>query len=598
MGADPDGQDWRQADGRSVESLMGERRFGEAEALLERQRQERQDDPTLALRHGQCLHELGRLEEAVPCYLRAMAGAPSDPEPLRLLGLLLEQAGDADQAEALYRQAIAVRSDCIESLFCLGRFLSNQARIDEARPLYEAIERLDPQHPAAPFSIGRDARQLGAHDLALARLRQARQLAEGNPQAERWILEALIFLLSIGSAQQVGAYLEATDSYWQGIRKQESAGEPWAAPAHPVAEVGGRRLRIGILCADLGAHVVSSFLAAFLEGYQRDQLEVELIATHLRHEARAETLIAQADGAHSTVGLSSREARELLRRQRYDVIVETAGFTHPANLELLAQRCAPVQCHWIGYHASTGLDTIDWFLGDGDFSPVEFADQFREKLWCLPRPWLARSPSTPPPLAQAEITSEAPVLGSFNQLAKLGEPTLAFWAAALRALPQAQLLIKDRHTSNPSACRRIRESLARREIDPGRLRFLPAVPDWQDHLRTYNSIDIALDATPWSGSSTAFDALAMGVPLVAIRGDCPSARMSTSVLTGMDRREWISDDPTGFAAIVAGLARDLPALRRDKAARQRQALSSCLHDPHDLGRHVGDALMAMHRLAA
>jgi protein O-GlcNAc transferase len=585
------------ADGHSVDALMGECRFGEAATLLEKLRQERQDDPSLALRHGQCLHELGRLEEAVPCYLRAMAGAPSDPDPLRLLGLLLEQAGDAEQAEALYRQALAVKPDCIESLFCLGRFLSNQARIDEARPLYETIERLDPQHPAAPFSIGRDARQLGQHDLALQRLHQARQLAEGNPQAERWILEALIFLLSIGSARQVGAYLEATASYWRGMRQREGAAPTSVASAQAVPEAGERRLRIGILSADLGAHVVSGFLAAFLEGYPRDKLSVELIATRLRHEAMAGTLMARADGAHSTVGLSSREARELLRRQRYDVIIDTAGFTHPQNLELLAERCAPVQCHWIGYHASTGLDTIDWFLGDDVFTPAEFADQFREGIWRLPRPWLARSPRTSLPPARAEISGDAPVLGSFNQLAKLGEPTLEFWAAALRTLPRALLVIKDRHTGNPSACQRIRGSLERRGIDPDRIRFLPALPDWQDHLRAYNGIDIALDATPWSSSSTAFDALSMGVPLVAIRGDCASARMSNSLLTGIGRQDWISADPAGFAAIVAGLARDLPGLRRGKGQRQRQVLASCLHDPDDLGAHLGDALLAMHRLA-
>ena len=489
------------ADGHSVDVLMGECRFGEAATLLEKLRQERQDDPSLALRHGQCLHELGRLEEA------------------------------------------------------------------------------------APFSIGRDARQLGPHDLALQRLHQARQLAEGNPQAERWILEALIFLLSIGSARQVGAY-------------REGAAPTSAASAQAVPEAGERRLRIGILSADLGAHVVSGFLAAFLEGYPRDKLSVELIATRLRHEAMAGTLMAQDDGAHSTVGLSSREARELLRRQRYDVIIDTAGFTHPQNLELLAERCAPVQCHWIGYNASTGLDTIDWFLGDDVFTPAEFADQFREGIWRQPRPWLARSPRTSLPPARAEISGDAPVLGSFNQLAKLGEPTLEFWAAVLRTLPRALLVIKDRHTGNPSACQRIRGSLERRGIDPDRIRVLPALPDWQDHLRAYNGIDIALDATPWSSSSTAFDALSMGVPLVAIRGDCASARMSNSLLTGIGRQDWISADPAGFAAIVAGLARDLPGLRRGKGQRQRQVLASCLHDPDDLGAHLGDALLAMHRLAA
>jgi predicted O-linked N-acetylglucosamine transferase (SPINDLY family) len=408
------------------------------------------------------------------------------------------------------------------------------------------------------------------------------------------VLEELIFLLSIGSAQQHGSYGAATEEYWR-LARERTAATPATPPV--VGEIR-ERLRVGILSADLGEHVVGTFLGAFLDGYRRDRLEVELIATKLRHETQAEELAASADTALTVHGLGVQESRALLRQRHYDVIVETAGFTHPAGLELLAERCAPVQCHWIGYHASTGLDTIDWFLGDGAFTPPEFAPQFRERLWRLPRPWLARSSRrTPlePPLASS--TAATPVLGSFNQLAKLGEATFDFWAAALAAVPQAQLVIKDRLTANASACTRIRSGLEQRGIPPSRLSFLPRQAAMEEHLRTYNQIDVALDTTPWSSASTGFDALAMGVPLVAIRGDCASARMSSSLLRGIDREEWIQEDPAGFAAVVAELTADLPRLRAGRTERQRRVLASPLFDPIDLAHHVGEALTAMRRLA-
>jgi predicted O-linked N-acetylglucosamine transferase (SPINDLY family) len=343
--------------------------------------------------------------------------------------------------------------------------------------------------------------------------------------------------------------------------------------------------------------VVSTFLEAFLEGYRRDRLQVELVATKLRYEVSAERLGEQADARHSLQGLSVEESRALLRAQGYDVLVDTAGFTESSGLKVLAQRCAPVQCHWIGYHASTGLATIDWFLGDEVFTPASLAPQFRERLWRLPRAWLARSPRTQSPQVAVSEAEGRPVFGSFNQLAKLGEATFAYWAAALAAVPEAALVIKSWHTVNPSACQRIREDLAQRGVDPSRLTFRPPLPDPDEHLGAYNGIDIALDATPWSSSSTAFDALSMGVPLVAIQGDCASARMSSSLLSAMDRREWICRDPADFAATVAELCRDLPVLRGGKAERQRQVLASPLFDPTDLAWHVGEAFTAMRRLS-
>jgi predicted O-linked N-acetylglucosamine transferase (SPINDLY family) len=576
-----------------LQELIEQGRIGEIEAELRQLRAEHPRDPELVLRHGQSLHAQGRLEEAVPDYLQAIALAPEASEPLRSLALALQEAGEIEQAISLYWQALEADPADPQTLYHFGRCITLHGEIEKARPFYEELIRVDPTNPLGPYSLAIVHRKQGEFPEALALLQQARSLAEGNHHASRWVLLEMIFLLSLCSEQEQSSYNEATAAYWSLLGSQ---GEPPAEAARPAQVV--ERLRVGFLSADLGDHVVGTFLNAFLEGYDRDRLHVELIATKLRHEASAEGLAARAGEAHCVQGLSHGQARSLLRERRFDVLVDTAGFTDPRGLNLLADRCAPVQCHWIGFHATTGLATIDWFLGDDHFTPEAFAPQFRERLWRLPRPWLARSGSLQFPEAISNLSEAAAVLGSFNQLAKVREATLDHWAAALHAVPKARLVIKDARTDSEAACDRIRSGLADRGIEADRLTFLAALADPLDHLRAYNQLDIALDTTPWSSSSTGFDALAMGVPLVAIRGRCASARMSTSVLMGIDRGEWVADDPASFAAIVARLAADPDVLRRGKGEGQKRMLASRLHDPADLAEHVGDAFAEMRKLAS
>jgi predicted O-linked N-acetylglucosamine transferase (SPINDLY family) len=590
-----------------LQTLIEQGRIGEIEAELQQLRQQQPLDPELVLRHAQSRHSQGRLEEAVPDYLLAISLAPDSPEPLRSLALALQEAGEIDQALTVYRQAVEVGPEDPQTLYHFGRFITLYGNIEKSRPFYKELCRVDPDNPLGPYSLAILHRKLGEFPEALACLEQAGALAIGNIAPGLWVLSERIFLLSLCSELEQGAYDEATATYWKLLRSQRdaaskdppepAAGEkPPAEPARPARVL--ERLRLGILSSDLGEHVVGTFLNAFLEGYDGDQLHVELIATKLRHEASAEDQAAQSDRVHCVQGLSLEQARALLRERRFDVLIDTAGFTDPRGLQVLAERCAPVQCHWIGFHASTGLDTIDWFVGDEHFTPEAFAPQFSERLWRLPRPWLARRSSMAFPEAISTLSDGAPVLGSFNQLAKVREATLDHWAAALHALPAARLMIKDVRTDSEVACERIRGGLSERGIAPERVSFLAALVSHSDHLRLYNDLDIALDTTPWSSSSTAFDALAMGVPLVAIRGRCASARMSTSVLMGIGREEWIADDPTSFAATVSALAADLPALRQGKADRQKLMLASRLHDPADLATHVSAAFSEMRRLAS
>ncbi len=403
-----------------------------------------------------------------------------------------------------------------------------------------------------------------------------------------------LFVASTAGTEWLERRRQVAEVHWRllgsGTSKVGSGCFPMASPGGP--------LRVGILTAELGTHPVGDFLESFLCHHDRSRLQVELIETRPRWEHRNRVLRALA---HDSLLLPQAEAevcRELIHDRGYRVIVETSGFATASGLPLLAGRLAPVQCHWVGFHASTFLDSIDWFLADPVLIPSELECQFSERIWRLPRPWAAYTPPGLLPSPQSLPDGALPVFGSCNQIAKLGPDTLAYWAAALRAVPEAQLLVKHRHTADAQVRRRITGTLEAAGVAPERVRFEGWAADWTSHMDAYNRMDVALDATPWSSATTAFEALAMGVPLVAIRGATLAGRMSTAVLEGLGVPGWIADSPEAFARIGRELSADLPRLRAARAERQQRAHACPLFDAPDLAHHLGEALLAMAASAA
>jgi predicted O-linked N-acetylglucosamine transferase (SPINDLY family) len=395
----------------------------------------------------------------------------------------------------------------------------------------------------------------------------------------------LMFTYSISDVVSPEEALATARRFWQaqlGLSSTEFGREP--KPLIPWA--GSFPLRIGFLSADIGNHVVGRFLDPLLRHHDPGRCQMELVSMRRRYDSRSEALIALADGFHSLEGLPQAVARARLQDLGYDLIVDTSGFTSGTGLHLLSERCAPVQVHYIGYHATMGLDTIDWFLGDGETAAEELQHQFSERLWRLNRPWLAY-PSEPPfPEATALMATDRPVLGAFCQLPKISNRTLEFWAAALHAVPDALLVLKDRGFHDETVRSNMEKRLWNLDVEAKRVVFLPPEPDWKDHVDLYNILDVALDTTPWSSATTAFEALAMGTPLVAIRGDRMASRMSSSVVRGLGRPDWVAETPEQFASCVAILCADITKLRADKAERQKHMLESQLFDGADLARHV------------
>lgn len=355
-----------------------------------------------------------------------------------------------------------------------------------------------------------------------------------------------------------------------------------------------KKLKVGVLTVEIGDHVVSLFLESFLVNYPKERIHVDLILGANRLEDRARLLSSYVDSCVNISGKSLRESRRIIAEQGYDIIIDTSGVTSDSRLAILAHRCAPIQCHYIGYHATTGLRSIDYIIADDVYVPPAIESQFVEKILRIETPWIARP--VPANLPLASYQSKWPdqiVIASFNQSAKISNATLEYWSNILANIPSSTLVVKDRFSTSVRLQRRVMQYLNKFNISNSRIIFVAGTPRWEDHMRFYNFVDIVVDATPWSAATTAFDALAMGVPFIAICGAEASSRMSSSILKAANHPRWIAHSPSEYFQIAYDLYSDIDFYRAKRASLQEENLKSPAFDSHKLAANLTSLLTSI-----
>jgi predicted O-linked N-acetylglucosamine transferase (SPINDLY family) len=184
-------------------------------------------------------------------------------------------------------------------------------------------------------------------------------------------------------------------------------------------------------------------------------------------------------------------------------------------------------------------------------------------------------------------------LGTFNNLAKVREETCRLWAKVMHALPESKLFLKDKKAGDGTVRQRIESELSRHGIGSERIEFAMAIPDWRSHMALYDRLDIALDTIPLNSGTTAFDALWMGAPVVALEGDWFGGRMASTVLKALGRPEWVAQNEDEYVTLVSALARDVAGRKSLRAAQRSLMASSPLCDANGLARALEEAFEGM-----
>lgn len=314
-----------------------------------------------------------------------------------------------------------------------------------------------------------------------------------------------------------------------------------------------RPLRVGYVSADICQHTVGLLIKDVITRHNPDRVR-PFVYSAGTVEDWITRKIARDTQFRNVNPLDDSALADLIRQDQIDVLVDLSGHTAGSRLGVFARRPAPVQVSWLGYFATTGLNSIDAVLLDRWHHTPEIETSFCERIIDLPSRFCYQPAPFAPELAPLPALERGYItFGSFNNTAKLNPEVLQLWAEILNRCPDSKLILKWRTLQNPELQQKIRGHFAEAGIDPDRIE-LRGQSFHADLLMEYADIDIALDPFPFCGGLTTCEALWMGVPVVTLPQDRAVSRQSTSILNLIKHPEWVAANPQDYIRIAQSLA--------------------------------------------
>jgi protein O-GlcNAc transferase len=602
---------------------------------------------------GITLKAQGRTEEAKSSYQRALEINPNSPEALANLGIIDLEAGRLIEAEARCRRALELAPTYVEALNTLGLVLTQLGRPNEAARTFEKALHIKPDYALAHNSLAGVRFMLGQREEAIAGYQKALQIAPSLTaahmklglalnemgrlaDAEESCRRALELVPTSGeayfslgsvlvSAQRldeaadcfrralalapglVGAYegLLFIHNYMADVTPEYSleqardyghflASEAKQKYAEWPCEKRPERLRIGFVSGDFRNHPVGYFIESMTANLRKGTIDLVAYPTNSKADGLTNRIKPAFSQWSPIYWFRNEDAARLIHDDHIHILVDLAGHTSQNRLPVFAWKPAPIQVSWLGYFATTGVQEIDYLLGDPYVTPDTEAHHFIERIWRMPETYLCFTPpdvelqvAPLPALATGRVT-----FGCFNNLSKLNDVVVDVWARILAEMPKASLFLKTRQLNDTM----LRESMLRRFANHGiaaeRLVLEGGSPR-TELLAAYNRVDIALDPFPYPGGTTSVEGLWMGVPVITKRGDRFLSHVGETIAHNAGLTDWIANDADDYVTKAVRFGSDIESLAKLRSGLRQRVLASPLFDAERFARNFEQAMWGM-----
>lgn len=601
--------------------------LGEPEAAIAAYRRAHDLAPNLTeavVNLGQMQREVGRLDEAMAQFDAALVAVPEHPGALTGVAMVLQAKHDHPAAVGVFRRALAVAPGDPQALNGLAISLQSLRHHREALAIYRDIVAANPGLAVAHANLGHVLQGLGRQAEAAAAFRRALELKPDLRGIRLFLAYAMLHTCDWEDLETVmGAVLaeaEAGLAAGTGVaaspfalaatpaspalrlavarRAAEACGDAVATEAATLGFMPPRpkdgRLHVGYVSADFRTHSLGLAFREVLRAHDRERFAWHGYSiTAAGDDAVAEEFRDLFDGFTDMSALSPAEAARRISGDGVQVLIDLAGHTKDAWLELFHFRPAPVQAHYLGYAEALGAECIPYLISDKVHVPPALARHMGAKMVYLPESFMATArpdaAPEPPSRAACGLPAEGPVFVSFNAFYKLHPAMFEAWMGLLRDVPGSVLWLR---AGDEAAMANLRREAERKAIAPERLVFAERLAH-ADHIARHAHADVALDTLYHGGGVTSADALWAGVPVVSLAGEAASSRIGASLLTALGLPELIASSLDDYAAIARELVTDPDALAALKTKLRANIENEPLFHMDRLARHLESAYERM-----
>ncbi len=542
----------------------------------------------------------GRLAPALATLRLAVARDPKDYEAAQIFGMLLMWSGELPQALHHFGRCVAAAPRVAAFRNNYANALMNARRVEHAVEQFRAAIEIDPNYSLSYLGLTIACAEIGDSVAGIEAGRRGTELRPDWPELSRNFASVL---------KDAGRIDEALAEFTRAIASHPSdaglrSGFLWALNYHdgsvehsanshrdyvkcvrttrPAARTdpsADRPLQLGILSGDMRTHSVAFFAEPFMRHIPQGC--VMTVFSNGRPDAsdpmRAQ--LVKLAGAWVEVATLDDDALDsAIRARKIDVLVELGGHSSGGRLSALDNAPAPVIVSAIGYPNTTGHPSVGWRIVDSITDPPASDAHCTERLARIDPCFLCYCPPRESPLP-AMPPHDAPItFGSFNMTPKISPRTIALWSQTLAAVADSRLLLKSKSMADAGTRAHMLELLARGGIPESQVDVVDYTAGLQEHLALYSRVHIALDTTPYNGTTTTCEALWMGVATVTTLADRHAARVSASLLTAAGHPEWIATTESQFVEIARSLAADRKRLAELRTTLRDELLRSSLCD--------------------
>ena len=210
---------------------------------------------------------------------------------------------------------------------------------------------------------------------------------------------------------------------------------------------------------------------------------------------------------------------------------------------------------------------------------LESDQHYSEKILRLPDIWTSHIP------INSEIKiNELPAkkngfitFGSFNNFAKISDDSIVLWSKLLKKI-KSKLILKSSSKVHESGINNLLNRFKIQGADLKNIEILKRSENYNEHLKSYNKIDIALDTIPYNGATTSYESIWMGVPVLTIVGKSFTSRYGYSINKNLNLDDFIAKDSNDYIDKALKITSNIDELSKLRGDLRNIALKSSLFD--------------------
>ncbi len=356
--------------------------------------------------------------------------------------------------------------------------------------------------------------------------------------------------------------------------------------------LGNKKIKIGFLSPDYNKqHSITYFLKDLIPKLSDQFTSYGLsLLEKKKHDETTNIFQSLFDKWEDLGELSSQAIINKIQELNIHILIDLAGIFSHNRIEIFNTRICPLQINWLGFNNTTGLKEIDYIIADKN-TVKEEEKFYTEKVIKLPNIWnahsgfnLERSFKPLPAKKKGFVT-----FGSFNSFMKLSDETIKNWIKILLEVKNSKLILK----SSLYVCE---ESLIKKFEKEGlkdSIKILKKTKraEFNEHLYTYNDIDICLDTYPYNGVTTTFEALWMNVPVITKKGYNFNSRCGESILINANLDNLIASSDEDYFNKAVYFSNNLDELEKLRKNLFENILDTPLFDTKNFSLHFSNKLL-------